>query len=123
MRPLLLFVGLCCAGLQAQSRFDYSTYLGGSGGDFAVSVAVDGAGNSYVAGLTSSIGFPFAPSDSPGFYSSLSDSFLIKLSPEGALLFAKTIVSGNVLAMLADSDGNIYLAGTARPGFQTIAGA
>src|SRR5262249_21786483 len=36
----------------------YSTYLGGSGYDFGDGVAVDSAGNAYVAGETDSTNFP-----------------------------------------------------------------
>src|SRR5262249_28646421 len=39
----------------------YSTYLGGSGQDGASGIAVDGAGNAYVAGGTSSPNFPTTP--------------------------------------------------------------
>src|SRR4029077_2744853 len=57
----------------------YSTYLGGSGfpgqiqDDFGMGIAVDGAGNAYVVGLTSSADFPtvnaFQPTEggAPGF--------------------------------------------------------
>ena len=36
----------------------YSTYLGGSGGDFGLGIAVDGAGSAYVTGETRSTNFP-----------------------------------------------------------------
>ncbi len=38
----------------------YSTYLGGSGGDQGWGVAVDSAGNAYIAGFTTSTNFPTA---------------------------------------------------------------
>jgi uncharacterized repeat protein (TIGR01451 family) len=40
------------------TALDFSTYLAGSAGDHARGVAVDGSGNAYVAGLTSSTNFP-----------------------------------------------------------------
>jgi hypothetical protein len=38
-------------------RIVYSTFIGGSGSDFALAAAVDPAGNAYVGGCTDS-GFP-----------------------------------------------------------------
>jgi hypothetical protein len=37
---------------------DYSTYLGGSDGDYCEDIAVDTAGNAYLTGLTGSTDFP-----------------------------------------------------------------
>ncbi|MGH9842479.1 MAG: SBBP repeat-containing protein [Blastocatellia bacterium] len=45
----------------AGSALVYSTYLGGSGADFGGSIAVDSAGNAYVAGGSSSSNFPTTP--------------------------------------------------------------
>jgi hypothetical protein len=39
----------------------YSTYLGGSGDEGGLAVAVDGAGNAYIAGSTASAAFPKKP--------------------------------------------------------------
>ncbi|HLK66557.1 MAG TPA: SBBP repeat-containing protein [Bryobacteraceae bacterium] len=43
------------------SSLIYSTYLGGSGDDYAAGVAVDVTGDAYVTGTTSSIDFPITP--------------------------------------------------------------
>jgi hypothetical protein len=45
----------------AGSALVYATYLGGSGGDQAVSIAVDPSGNAYVAGSSHSTDFPTTP--------------------------------------------------------------
>ena len=39
----------------------YGTFLGGSGADFATSIAADAQGNSYIAGETASTDFPGLP--------------------------------------------------------------
>ncbi len=43
------------------SALVYSTYLGGSGFDWSYGIALDPAGNAYVAGVTSSHDFPTTP--------------------------------------------------------------
>lgn len=43
------------------NRLDYSTYLGGDGGDEGHAIAVDKAGDAYVAGHTYSANFPVSP--------------------------------------------------------------
>jgi uncharacterized protein (TIGR03437 family) len=46
---------------RAGSVLVYSTYLGGSGGDAARGVAVDGSGNMYITGEAGSADFPVTP--------------------------------------------------------------
>jgi Beta-propeller repeat len=36
----------------------YSTYVGGSNGDVALAIAIDGSGNAYITGYTKSTDFP-----------------------------------------------------------------
>ena len=56
-----------------------STYLGGSGGDAGQAIAVDTAGNVYVAGWTSSCDFPTA-SPLQAACGGGSDAFVVKIS-------------------------------------------
>ena len=49
------------------SELVYSTYLGGSGSDFSSDIAVDMAGNAYLAGSTGSTNFPTANPFQPAF--------------------------------------------------------
>ena len=64
----------------ACSRLIYSTYLGGSGDDFGNGrIAVDGDGNAYVMGSTTSSDFPttagaFQPANAGEF-----DAFIAKI--------------------------------------------
>jgi hypothetical protein len=60
----------------------YSTYLGGSGGEFGNGIAVDAWGNAYVTGLTRSSDFPLAhplPTNSV-LRAPLGNAFVSKLS-------------------------------------------
>ena len=54
----------------------FSIYLGGSGDDAGVSVAIDGSTNVYVAGATTSNNFP-SRSAVQGQYGGAGDAFLI----------------------------------------------
>ena len=74
----------------------YSTYLGGSDDDVPNGIAVDAAGNAYVAGYTASTNFPtpagvYQPSFAGGDY----DVFVAKLDPSGTALVYSTYLGGS----------------------------
>lgn len=58
----------------------FSTYLGGGGDDVGQGIAVDGAGNIYVAGDTRSTDFPTAPVAFDTSYNGGDDAFVVKIS-------------------------------------------
>lgn len=58
---------------------DYSTYLGGSGFDYSLGIAVDTSGTTYVTGDTQSSDFPTA-SAIYGSYAEGRDAFITKIS-------------------------------------------
>jgi hypothetical protein len=60
------------------SALAYSTYLGGSGEDNGYGIAVDGSGNAYVTGYTSSDNFP-TQNPYQGAYGGNRDAFVAKL--------------------------------------------
>jgi hypothetical protein len=98
----------------------YSTLLGGSGLDEAVSVAVDALGNVYVAGTTSSPGFPGASGSPSGI-----DLFVTKLDARGSTVLYSTYIGGNGIdearGMTVDTLGNVYLVGaTTSTNFPTV---
>jgi hypothetical protein len=79
----------------------YSTYLGGNNYDYGYGVAVDGSGNVYVTGYTSSDDFPIQdpiqPSIAGGF-----DAFVAKISPDIMLIGpngGEVIPSGSTYAI------------------------
>jgi hypothetical protein len=71
----------------------YGTYLGGTGSDFATSIAADTQGNSYVAGETAATDFPTtADAIQPGLAGGAgSDAFLAKLGPKINLAMVETV--------------------------------
>jgi hypothetical protein len=66
------------------SALVYSTRLGGSGIDHAMSVAVDDAGAAYVTGQTKSSDFPTHAAVQPVYGGGPSDAFMTKLDSTGS---------------------------------------
>jgi uncharacterized protein (TIGR03437 family) len=100
------------------SSLVFSTYLGGSGDDFARGVKVDKQGNVYVVGRTTSTDFP-TTSDAwqKTFGGGVANAFLVKLSPDGSKLLYSTYLggTGSDLAndVQIDDQGNIFVIGNA----------
>jgi len=92
----------------------YSTYLGGSGGDFGEGIAVDGAGDAYVAGTTGSDNFPVvnALQSANG---GAGDLFVSKFTPRGNALVYSTYFGGSGSeefgGIAVDSAGQAYITG------------
>jgi beta-propeller repeat-containing protein len=71
----------------------YSTYLGGSAGDYAYALAVDDAGSAYVTGRTYSTNFPLEnPFQSTN--KGAGDAFVAKLNAAGSALVYATYLGG-----------------------------
>ncbi|WP_242464415.1 SBBP repeat-containing protein [Thiococcus pfennigii] len=91
----------------------YSTYFGGSGYESGNSIAVDAAGNAYVAGETGSIDFPGEDLQHPTFDGNTSDAFVAKFDASGSAVAYAVYFGGsgydNALAIAVDDDGNAYL--------------
>lgn len=61
------------------SALMYSTYAGGSGVDLAFGIAVNGAGNAYVGGTTTSANFPVS-SAAQSVFAGGQDAFVLKIA-------------------------------------------
>jgi hypothetical protein len=101
---------------------NYSGYLGGSGTDAGNAIAVDAAGNAYIAGSTASADFP--TSGGIQSYAGAGDAFVTKLDPTGSVLVYSTYLGGSAfdeaLGIAVDSSGNAYVTGdTASTNFPT----
>ena len=104
----------------------YSTYLGGSGNDMSFAIAVDTAGNAYVAGSTTSDNFPITPGAAQSVFGGgggqgfnglfFGDAFITKLNPTGTALVYSTYYGGRkdeiCTALAIDASGNAYIAGS-----------
>jgi uncharacterized protein (TIGR03437 family) len=112
------------------NEYLYLRYWGGSVYDSASAIAVDSAGNTYVAGATASPDFPVTTGGSLGTApTSVMDrrSFLVKFDPNGELVFSD-LLGGSTFsvaqAVAVNADGQILVSGTTNsPGFPTTPGA
>jgi Beta-propeller repeat len=73
----------------------YSTYLGGTGQDAGLEIAVNAHGDAFVTGLTTSLDFPPAPAaprlGPGGGY----DAFVVRLNAAGSALIYSTYLGGS----------------------------
>ncbi|HEV2349102.1 MAG TPA: SBBP repeat-containing protein [Terriglobia bacterium] len=115
----------------AGSALVYSTYLGGSGRDVGLGIAVDSIGNAYVTGYTESTDFPTTTGAFQTTYvPAVNDYFVTKLNSTGAALLYSTFLGGQGgdyeggQGIGVDSLGNAYVTGgTTSSLFPTTAGA
>jgi uncharacterized repeat protein (TIGR01451 family) len=100
------------------ATLDYVTYLGGDGTDYPVGIRVDGRGDPFVAGTTSSTNFPTtgttafqAVPASPGTH-----AFVTELQFDATVPLYSSYLSGNgtdtATGMTLDASGNVYVTGT-----------
>ncbi len=105
----------------------YSTYLGGTGGDWGYGIAVNPVGNAYVTGYSQSPNFPITP----GVYQTVlkgANAYITELKIDGSGLVYSTFLGGSVAdsgtGIALDSGGNAYVTGyTDSNNFPTTPGA
>ena len=128
----------------AGTAFEYSTYLGGTGGPASpgYGIAVDSSGSAYVTGITGSNDFPttagaYIEAD-PKDNDPAGGGFVTKFSPDGTSLEYSTYLASptkphvfagpgccdEVSAIAVNSAGEAYVTGyTNQPAFPTTPGA
>ncbi|MBI2270019.1 MAG: SBBP repeat-containing protein [Bacteroidetes bacterium] len=123
--PIDVFIVKCTnAGLLL-----WSTYYGGTGRDFGMSLVTDGSGNVLITGWTDSPNFPTLNPGGGSYYQAanaggFSDILILKFTNVGVLLWS-TYYGGNALdqgeAITIDGNGNIFIGGnTGSPDFPTL---
>jgi hypothetical protein len=123
------------------TALEYSTYLGGHGqananpyawnvGDFGTAIAIDAAGDAYLAGWTYSSDFPTTKDAfqtvNQAAATGCATAFIAKLNPTGTALIYSTFLGGvstgyqsplpsdDARAIAIDAAGNAYVAGLTR---------
>ena len=99
----------------------YGSYLGGAGGvsgqpESAYGIVVDSSSNAYVAGVTSSPGFPIASAYQPTFGGGGTDAFVAKVNASGSALMFSTFLGGvgddSARSITLEPSGSIAVVGT-----------
>jgi hypothetical protein len=95
----------------------FATYFGGSGGDEANAIAVDGSGNIFFAGSTHSLDFPVTEAVQR-IAGGNGDAFVAGISADASHVLFATYVGGSdfdeARALALDAGGNLYIAGQTR---------
>ena len=107
----------------------YSSFLGGAGYDVSNAIAVDAAGNAYVAGGLEGTLPVFAAGFDKGCSADSNNAFLIKVSPGGDQLaiagcLGAALSYSEATAVAIDSQNNIFVGGeTTSASFVSTAGS
>ena len=112
-RAFLAKLDLSQQGTQA---LVYSTFLGGTNGDYAWAVTVNGSGNVFVVGQTASLDFPTTSSAlQSANKNSFWTGFVSELSTDATSLLYSTYLGGTIgdvaTGVALDQLGNFYIAG------------
>jgi len=124
------------AKLNTGGTIAYSSYLGGGGDDHGQAIAVNGAGDAYVTGSTTSTNFPQVNPLSAGTVggcaglnrSGSADAFVTEVNPGGSALVYSTYLGGSGTdagyGIAVNGAGDAYVTGsTGSTDFPTTTGA
>ena len=92
-----------------------STFLGGNGDDYSLSLQIDDSDNVFITGATNSTDFPTTAGTFDESYNNDIDGFVSKLDNNLETLLASTYIGGNYddfsYGLSIDNSGNVYLTG------------
>jgi hypothetical protein len=129
LAALAVWMFICNPAWADETDLIWSTFLGGSGQDYGLDIAVDGSGNAYVTGTTQSVDFPATAGVFDDTYNGGGeDVYVAKLDATGTVLVCATFLGGSDSersnSITTDDSGNPYLTGHTRSAdFPTTAGA
>jgi VCBS repeat-containing protein len=118
--PFSLSVDAFITKFDSSGVLVYSTYLGGGSAGFdsiretqARSIAIDNAGQVWVAGVTQSLLFPKTTTAPSGYEPNLNaaGSFLTQFSADGSSILYSSVNALSVLDIAVDDAGDVYAAG------------
>lgn len=96
------------------SALVYSSYIGGSQNDSALSISLDAAGSAHITGETSSSNFPSVIAFQASYGGGASDAFVAKVAQAGTSLVFSTYLGGSgddlALAIAVNANG-VHIAG------------
>ncbi len=93
----------------------YSTYLGGTGNDYATGLTLDSLGDAYITGYTSSTDFPTTAGVVQPSLKGTVNAYVSELNAAGSALIYSTYLGGSGIdhanGIALDSGGNAYICG------------
>jgi hypothetical protein len=97
----------------------YAGYIGGTGDDLGLGIAVDSVGNAYITGQTTSAQNTFPVTGGPDLtFGGVADAFVAKVNAAGTGLVYAGYIGGNAddagLGIGVDSAGSAYVTGYAK---------
>jgi hypothetical protein len=94
---------------------NFSTYLGGSGGDYGRGLALGATRNVYLTGYTESEDFPTREAFQDAYAGGSADSIAVKLNPTGSDLLFSSYLGGSAYergrGIAVDGRGSVYISG------------